>query len=91
MNYAIPIGLVDLIRQSTHILLVSHINADGDAYGSLLGMTAILRSLGKKVVPAMHDPVLPELEFLSAAADVRSPRQVGAGLRPDRGARRLQH
>jgi phosphoesterase RecJ-like protein len=78
MNYAIPIGLVDLIRQSTHILLVSHINADGDAYGSLLGMTAILRSLGKKVVPAMHDPVLPEFEFLSAAADVRSPRQVGA-------------
>ena len=78
MNYAIPIGLVDLIRQSNHILLVSHVNADGDAYGSLLGMTAILRGLGKRAVPAMHDPLLPEFAFLPAAADVRTPRQVGA-------------
>ena len=33
MNYAIPVGLIDLIRQSRTILCTSHLNADGDAYG----------------------------------------------------------
>ncbi len=78
MNYAIPIGLIDLIRQSRSILVTSHLNADGDAYGSLLGMTLILRALGKTAVPAMHDPLQPEFAFLTASADIRSPRQVGA-------------
>jgi phosphoesterase RecJ-like protein len=78
MNYAIPIGLIDLIRQSHKVLTVSHLNPDGDAYGSLLGMTHILRSLGKVVIPAMHDPLLPDFEFLPAANKIRSPRQVGS-------------
>lgn len=78
MNYAIPIGLIDLIRQSKYVLVVSHLNPDGDAYGSLLGMTLILRALGKTAVPAMHDPLLPEFDFLPGADEIRSPRQVGA-------------
>jgi phosphoesterase RecJ-like protein len=78
MNYAIPVGLIDLIRQSKHVLLASHVNADGDAYGSLLGMTLILQALGKRPHPAMHDPVLEEFRFLPRAAEIRSPRQVGA-------------
>lgn len=79
MNYAIPIGLIDLIRQSKQILVVSHLNPDGDAYGSLLGMTHMLRTLGKAAEPAMHDPLLPEFEFLPGAAGIRAPRQVQAG------------
>ena len=78
MNYAIPVGLIDLIRQSRHVLLASHVNADGDAYGSLLGMTLILTALGKRPHPAMHDPVLEEFRFLPGAGDIRSPRQVGS-------------
>jgi phosphoesterase RecJ-like protein len=78
MNYAIPIGLIDLIRQSRRVLLASHVNADGDAYGSLLGATYILRALGKQAHAAMHDPVQEEFLFLTGAGDIRSPRQVGA-------------
>jgi phosphoesterase RecJ-like protein len=78
MNYAIPVGLIDLIRQSHHVLVASHRNADGDAYGSLLGAALILRALGKEVHAAMHDPVLEEFEFLPGADAIRSPRQVGA-------------
>jgi phosphoesterase RecJ-like protein len=78
MNYAIPIGLIDLIRHSQHILVVSHLNPDGDAYGSLLGITLLLRQLRKTVIPAMHDPLLPDFEFLPGAAEIRAPRQVGA-------------
>ncbi len=77
MNYSIPIGLIDLIRQSRHILVASHINADGDAYGSLLGMTLILRALGKQPIPAMHDPLMPDFRFLPESDQVRAPRQVG--------------
>ena len=78
MNYAIPVGLIDLIHQSKHILLASHINADGDAYGSLLGMKLILDALGKRTHTAMHDPVLEEFLDLPGAVTVRSPREVGA-------------
>ena len=48
MNYAIPVGLIDLIRQSRHIPLASHVYADGDAYGSVLGMKLMLDALGKR-------------------------------------------
>lgn len=78
MNFAIPIGLIDLIRQSKRILVTSHLNADGDAYGSLLGMAHILRMLGKVAEPAMHDPLQPDFAFLPGAADIRAPRQVQA-------------
>src|SRR5215204_4128707 len=78
MNYAIPVGLIDLIRHSNHVLLASHVNADGDAYGSLLGMKLILETLGKRPHAAMHDPVLEEFLFLPGATEIRSPRQVGA-------------
>ena len=74
MNYAIPVGLIDLIRQSRHVLLASHVNADGDAYGSLLGMKLILDALGKRPHAAMHDPVLDEFLYLPRAAAIRSPR-----------------
>jgi phosphoesterase RecJ-like protein len=78
MNYAIPVGLIDLIHQSHHVLVASHLNADGDAYGSLLGMARILDMLGKRPHAAMHDPVLAEFRFLPGAGDIRSPREVGA-------------
>jgi phosphoesterase RecJ-like protein len=78
MNYAIPVGLIDLIRQSRHILLASHVNADGDAYGSVLGMKLMLDALGKRTHVAMHDPVLDEYLYLPGAAAIRGPREVGA-------------
>jgi phosphoesterase RecJ-like protein len=78
MNYAIPVGLFDLIHQSHRVLVASHRNADGDAYGSLLGMAQILEVLGKRPHVAMHDPVLEEFRFLPRAGDIRSPREVGA-------------
>src|SRR5215218_2528325 len=63
MNYSIPVGLIDLIRQSKHVLLASHVNADGDAYGSLLGMKLILEAIGKRPHAAMHDPVMEDFFF----------------------------
>jgi phosphoesterase RecJ-like protein len=53
----IPPTVIDSIRHSTNPLLVSHVNPDGDAVGSLLGMGWILASLGKKITLALQDAV----------------------------------
>src|ERR671932_1609908 len=45
--------LVDELRRSDKLLLVTHENPDGDALGSLLGMHLILEQLGKDSVMFM--------------------------------------
>lgn len=47
------------LAQVERILLLTHINPDGDAIGSLLGMWHALRALGKQPV-ALATPPLPE-------------------------------
>lgn len=49
--------LVTQITQAHRIALVSHINPDGDAIGSLLGLALALQELGKEVIPVLHDGV----------------------------------
>ena len=51
---------VDTIKNSQRIALACHVNPDGDALGSLLGMSLALRSLGKTTYPTWgSDPVEP--------------------------------
>lgn len=45
-----PEDLLRRIRQSNRFLLTSHVNPDGDAIGSELGLARILRRLGKGAV-----------------------------------------
>ncbi|MBK8048421.1 MAG: bifunctional oligoribonuclease/PAP phosphatase NrnA [Anaerolineales bacterium] len=78
MNNPIPAELVALLERSNRILCISHINPDGDAYGSLLGMVWLLRTLGKQATPAMTDPLLSEFEFLPGATEIVDARHVGA-------------
>lgn len=77
MELSAPIELIELVNGSRHVLCISHVSPDGDAYGSLLGMVWLLRSLGKRAVPAMHDPLLPEFAFLPGATEILGPHQVG--------------
>jgi phosphoesterase RecJ-like protein len=49
-----------LIRPARHLLLITHVAPDGDAVGSLLGLSWLLHGLGKNVTPACEDGV-PEL------------------------------
>jgi phosphoesterase RecJ-like protein len=78
MTYQAPAELVDALRGANKILCVSHINADGDAYGSLLGLMWMLRAVGKQVTPAMPDPVIQEFEFLPGAGEIIPPQAVGS-------------
>lgn len=62
--------IVDAIRQSSSVLIVSHEGPDGDAVGSSLGLCAFLKVIGKDAVVHLADPV-PELyRFLPGADQV---------------------
>ncbi|MDY0300051.1 MAG: bifunctional oligoribonuclease/PAP phosphatase NrnA [Trichlorobacter sp.] len=69
--------IVDAIRKSSSVLIVSHEGPDGDAVGSSLGLAAFLRAVGKDVLVHLADPV-PELYRFLPGAD-----QVAANI-PDR-------
>ncbi len=45
------------LREFNRILILTHIDPDGDAIGSVLGLGLALEKLGKKVVMACQDPV----------------------------------
>jgi phosphoesterase RecJ-like protein len=76
MTYHIPDDLLAALHAANHVLCVSHVNADGDAYGSVLGMTHLLHRLGKRAVAAMPDPVIPDFTFLPGAAAILAPDAV---------------
>lgn len=55
---------VQAIQSAQTILVVSHVSPDGDAIGSLLGMTTTLQSMGKTVVGALDDEIPDYLAFM---------------------------
>ncbi|WP_119066993.1 DHH family phosphoesterase [Aggregatilinea lenta] len=59
-----------LVGDSDRILIVTHLDPDGDAIGSLLGLTYALRGVGKTVIPAVDGGVPEDLRFLPGTADV---------------------
>lgn len=62
-------GTVD---QAERLLLVTHVNPDGDAIGSLLGLANALRERGKNLVMAVDGGVPGFLSFLPGADAVLS-------------------
>ncbi len=49
--------LLPLLRDNDSFLVTSHARPDGDAIGSALGVTHLLRSMGKTVTVAFADPI----------------------------------
>lgn len=68
--------ILDLLHQHNHILCVSHVNPDGDAYGSLLGMGWILRHLGKNPVLALQDATTTKFRHLPGSTQIIGPAAV---------------
>jgi phosphoesterase RecJ-like protein len=58
------------IKDAQHIYLGTHIDPDGDAIGSLLGMAWVLRDAGKQVAAACADPVPETYAFLPGSEGV---------------------
>jgi bifunctional oligoribonuclease and PAP phosphatase NrnA len=72
---------VRLIRAGKRFLLTCHVLPDPDAVGSMLGLAAVLRSLGKEVVLYNRDPVPDTVCFLAGVDDIR--QSIPSGVRFD--------
>lgn len=68
--------VLEVIQPHKRILCVSHVNPDGDAYGSLLGMGWILRHLGKTPTLAMHDRTPADFRFMPGSDQIITPAAV---------------
>lgn len=55
---------IELIRNSKRILVTSHVNPDGDSFGSLIALTLALKKLDKEVVTVCADTAPEFLHFL---------------------------
>ncbi|MBI5588022.1 MAG: bifunctional oligoribonuclease/PAP phosphatase NrnA [Deltaproteobacteria bacterium] len=61
---------IEEARKGKKFLVVSHISPEGDAIGSLLGLTLALRSMGKDVTAYIEDPIPEMFKFLPGASTV---------------------
>lgn len=66
----IPSELITAIRQSHQILCISHVNPDGDAVGSLLGMGWLLQKLGKQPTLTLQDALPEEHRVLPGTSEI---------------------
>lgn len=55
---------VELVQNSKKILLLTHVNPDGDALGSLLAMQMVLTKLGKEATAVCSEPIPGSFQFL---------------------------
>jgi len=69
-------GFRAFIDAHDDFLILSHLDPDGDAIGSSLGLDWALRSLGKSVTVANESPVPANLRFLPGSSEVRLARDV---------------
>ncbi|MBI2370740.1 MAG: bifunctional oligoribonuclease/PAP phosphatase NrnA [Deltaproteobacteria bacterium] len=63
-------AIVEEIRRGQRFLVATHVNPEGDALGSLLGLGLCLRGLGKRVTFFDCDPVPAYLGFLPGAEEI---------------------
>jgi phosphoesterase RecJ-like protein len=61
----------EAVKQAASILIVTHVSPDGDAIGSLLGLTLALREMGKKVDAVVDGGVPDFLRYLTGANTVQ--------------------
>lgn len=61
---------IELIRGSEKILLLTHINPDGDALGSILALFLVLKKLGKVVTAVSPDSIPSYFSFLPSLKDL---------------------
>lgn len=69
------------IEKANHILVIAHVDPDGDAIGSLTAVGQALLQLGKRVTLACDDAVPERFHYLPMATEVR--REPNANLHYD--------
>ena len=63
-------AFAQILGESKNIVLVGHVNPDGDSIGSLMGMKWYLQTIGKKAVPVVPNPYPEFLSFIDTGKEV---------------------
>ena len=63
--------LSQAINNSSNVVVVAHVAPDGDAVGSSLALSGVLRKMGKKVNVVMPDALPRSIMFLQGATDIK--------------------
>lgn len=74
--------IADILSQSDRFAILSHMNPDGDAVGSVLGMYLALKEMGKTAWALTDEPFPRLYDFLPASAAV-IPRGKQSEITPD--------
>jgi bifunctional oligoribonuclease and PAP phosphatase NrnA len=64
--------LIKQLRAAQSAAVVAHIRPDGDAVGSVLGLTAALRQIGTEVTPVLRDGVPRAFTFINGSSEIRT-------------------
>lgn len=63
--------VAEVVERCDRFVVATHVRPDGDAIGSVLAMTYMLRKLGKTADPYCQDAVPPALAFLPGSSEIR--------------------
>lgn len=66
----VPDAVCAAIQQAHRIAVITHVAPDGDAIGSCLGLTYLLRGVGKGVTPVCPDPVPYQVNWLPGVEEI---------------------
>ncbi len=61
----------ELISRNRTMLLLTHQRPDGDALGSMLGLSHMLRAAGKKTYPVLSEGISSVFRYLPGSGDIR--------------------
>jgi hypothetical protein len=71
------------LASAPSVAVISHVNPEGDAIGTILGVAQSLRAAGKRAAAFNADPLPPWLAHLPGAEEIRRTRSAaGRGPRP---------
>jgi phosphoesterase RecJ-like protein len=62
----------DLISRSHNVLVLTHQRPDGDALGSMLGLTHMLRASGKQAFPVLAEGISSVFRYLPGTNEIRA-------------------
>lgn len=65
----------DKLRQANKFVITAHVNPDGDAIGSCLGLYRLLKSMGKEVQVLIDDDIPKAFSFLPDVEDIKKPEE----------------
>lgn len=68
-----PNEIADAIKEASDILLITHVNPDGDAIGSTLGLKAALTRMGKNAISICDGKVVEKYAYLESAGALEFP------------------